>query len=89
MTSDKEAKKRILKRVTEIIKDYLFDENESYAYISLYFEKSNGEYQHKRLVYGKPSEDTPDRYKDEKEDSFPWESLLQSSAKAEAEKPTP
>ena len=54
----------ILQRVTEIIKDYLYDDDESYAYIDMYFEKSNGENQSKTLRFGKPSKDTPDMYRD-------------------------
>ncbi len=58
------VKKLIRKRISEIIRDYLFDSDESYCYIDLYFEKSNGENQHKRLKWGAPSEYTPDRFRD-------------------------
>ena len=54
----------IKKRVCEIITDYLYDEDESYAYITLYFEKSNGENQHKVLRFGQPSDATPDMCRD-------------------------
>lgn len=58
------AKDTIRQRVNEIIRDYLYDEDESYAYISLYFEKSNGENQEKVLRFGEPSQETPDFYRD-------------------------
>jgi hypothetical protein len=54
----------VRKRVNEIIKDYAYDEDESYMYITLYFEKSNGERQHKRLKLGGPSKITPDDCRD-------------------------
>lgn len=59
-----DEKKAIVKRASEIIRDYLYDEDESYAYIEMYFEKENGEKQAKRLVYGKPSKETPDLARD-------------------------
>ena len=67
-----EEKKYIRKRVSEIIQDYLYDPDESYAYISLYFEKNNGESQHKRLVFGHPSRETPDDYRDEPHGYSEW-----------------
>lgn len=54
----------IRKRVNEIIKDYAYDDGESYVRIDLYFEKSNGESQEKTLVCGKPSCITPDELRD-------------------------
>lgn len=59
------AKDAILKRINEIIRDYLYDKDESYAYISLYFEKSNGENQEKVIRFGEPSQETPDFYRDQ------------------------
>ena len=60
-------KKYIRNRVSEIIQDYLYDEDESYAYIAMYFEKKNGENQTKCILFGKPSSITPDIYRDEPE----------------------
>ena len=58
-------KKQIKSRAAEIIQDYLIGEStERYAYISMYFEKENGEHQHKILRFGCPSEKTPDMYRD-------------------------
>lgn len=48
-------KKYIKKRINEIIDDYLFDKDESYCRVQLWFEKSNGEHQEKVLAIGKPS----------------------------------
>ena len=59
-----EQKKQIVKRAAEIIRDYLYDEDETYAYITMYFEKENGENQAKRLVFGTPSKKTPDLARD-------------------------
>ena len=66
MTKDAAAYQKdiIRERISQIIADYLYDEDESYAYISLYFEKSNGENQYKVLPFGTPSEETPDLYRD-------------------------
>lgn len=51
-----ERNKRYLKkRINEIIDDYLFDKDESYCRVQLWFEKSNGEHQEKVLAIGKPS----------------------------------
>jgi len=60
-------KKYIRRRVSEIIQDYLYDDDESYAYIHMYFEKKNGENQVKRLQFGAPSPGTPDEFRDEPE----------------------
>ena len=57
-------KKNLAKRASEIIRNYLYDTDESYAYITMYFEKSNGEKQAKRLVFGNPSKNTPDLARD-------------------------
>lgn len=52
-----EQNKRYLKkRINEIIDDYLFDDNETYCRVQLWFEKSNGEHQEKTLAIGKPSD---------------------------------
>lgn len=59
-------KKRIIRRVTEILKDYLYDEEETFARIDMYFEANNGEEtQEKTVTFGSPSEKTPDEYRDE------------------------
>ncbi len=60
-------KKMIAERVREILEDYLFDESESYAYISMYFENNKGEHNSKRLSYGRPTAITPDEFRDEPE----------------------
>ena len=62
-----EAKKRLRNRTSEIIQDYLYDKEEAYAYIAMYFEKRNGENQTKVLRFGAPSCITPDRYRSEPE----------------------
>ncbi len=59
-------KQAIKHRVAQILQDYLMDEGETYAYISLYFEKGE-ETQTKRLVFGTPSAETPDLYRDQPE----------------------
>ena len=51
----KADKNYLKKRINEIIDGYLFDENESYCRVQLWFEKSNGEHQEKVLAIGKPS----------------------------------
>lgn len=51
----KADKNYLKKRINEIIDDYLFDENESYCRVQLWFEKSNGEHQEKVLAIGNPS----------------------------------
>ena len=54
-----ECDKRYLKkRINEIIDGYLFDKDESYCRVQLWFEKSNGEHQEKVLAIGKPSNKT-------------------------------
>lgn len=60
-----ESKKYIVQRAAEIIRDYLYDSDESYCRVELYFEKRNGENQHKQLTWGKPSEITPDKFRNE------------------------
>lgn len=57
-------KNLITQRVLEIIQDYLYDNDESYACISMYFEKNNGENQIKVLRFGIPSNETPDSFRD-------------------------
>lgn len=59
-----EKKKEILKRVNDIIKAYLFDDDETFAKIDMYFEAGVSS-QHKALHYGKPGEHTPDIYRGE------------------------
>ena len=58
-------KQYIRKRASEIIRDYLYATEESYAVIDMYFEKENGERQHKKLTFGAPSKTTPDRFRNE------------------------
>lgn len=54
-----ECNKRYLKkRINEIIDGYLFDKDESYCRVQLWFDKSNGEHQEKVLAIGKPSNKT-------------------------------
>ena len=69
-----ESKKGLVGRVAEILRAYLYHEDESYAVIDMYFEKKNGESQHKRLRFGAPSDGTPEEYRDYPEGFFDVES---------------
>ena len=69
-----ESKKGLVGRVAEILRAYLYHEDESYAVIDMYFEKKNGESQHKRLRFGGPSDRTPEEYRDYPKGFFDVES---------------
>ena len=55
-------KEYIRNRTAEIIQDYLFEDDEQYAFIEMYFEKKNGERQRKVLTWGDVTENTPLKY---------------------------
>lgn len=52
-----------LSYVVRNIYAYLFFKNERYARVDMYFEHENGEKQHKAIVFGEPSDSTPERFK--------------------------
>ena len=56
-------KKYIRQHASEIIQDYLYDEDESLCCIDMYFETKDGRSQMKHLFWGKESEMTPDQFR--------------------------
>lgn len=57
-------KTEFLRQVTRVIRNYLYEKDETYARVILYFEDKDGDNQDLTLTFGKPTDATPDLYRD-------------------------